>query len=401
MNIAIIGGGAAGFFAAINCAELHPEYTVTIFEKSNKLLTKVRISGGGRCNVTHACFDPSQLTEYYPRGKKELRGVFSKFNAQHTVEWFAKHGVQLKTEADGRMFPVTDDSATIVNCLMEAADRAGVNIRLQHALEKIERKTKGFILHFQNGETHICNKIIVTTGGSPHQQSYSWLNALNHTIVPPVPSLFTFNIPASPLKGLEGIALDAAVSIADTKFSFKGPVLITHWGLSGPAVIKLSAFAARWLHENKYQASININWLQDQKPEECIQLIMLFRQDNGRKKVVASSAFNLPHRLWQRLCELSGIDEQKNYADLNNKQVKELSSNLTSMKLLLSGKTTYKEEFVTCGGVNLKEVNMQTMESKIVPGLFFAGEVLDIDGVTGGFNFQSAWSTAFIAAQGG
>lgn len=398
-RIAVIGGGAAGFFAAINCAIINKNSAVTIFEKSNKLLAKVRVSGGGRCNVTHACFDPSRLVDFYPRGKRELRGPFSRFNAQHTVEWFESRGVQLKTEDDGRMFPVTDDSETIIQCLLKAAQESNVMIKLQHAVIKLEKKKDStFALTFQDGEQYICDKVIITTGGSPNIKSYEWLIALSHTIVSPVPSLFTFNIPASPLKGLEGIAVpDATINIPDAKLNEKGPVLITHWGISGPAVIRLSALAARWLHKVDYFSTIYINWLSGYNEILLKDFFLLMKQQIGTKKVKATSPLGLPQRLWERICDMSGIDDKLNYADLSNKMVNAFSSLLLSMPLKLRGKTTYKEEFVTCGGVNLKEVDLKTMESRLVPGLFFAGEVLDIDGITGGFNFQSAWTTGFLA----
>lgn len=397
IKVAVIGGGAAGFFAAINCAITHQNFVITIFEKTNKLLAKVRISGGGRCNVTHACFDPSRLTEFYPRGKKELRGPFSRFNTQHTVEWFESRGVKLKTEDDGRMFPVTDDSETIVQCLMNAADDAGVNIKVHRGVVKIE-KDKNFILTFQDGEQYICDKVIVTTGGNPNVKGYEWLASLGHTIVAPVPSLFTFNIPSSPLKGLEGVSVpDAIVSIPESKLKEKGPVLITHWGLSGPGVIRLSALAARWLNGVDYFTTIYINWLSEYNEVSLKEYITSIKQHHGTRKVNSTSPLGLPQRLWERICELSGIDDRMNYADLSNQKINAFCNLLIAMPLKLRGKTTYKEEFVTCGGVSLKEVDLKTMESRIVKGLFFAGEVLDIDGITGGFNFQSAWTTGWLA----
>ena len=398
-RVAVIGGGAAGFFSAINCAITHPHCAVTIFEKSNKLLAKVRISGGGRCNVTHACFDPARLADFYPRGKKELRGPFSRFNTQHTLDWFKERNVKLKTEEDGRMFPVTDSSETIIQCLMQESEKNHVQIKLQYALEKIKTNDDStFVLTFQNGEQFFFDKVIVTTGGSPHLKNYQWIESLGHTIVPPVPSLFTFNIPSSPLKGLEGISVpDAIISLPEVKLKEQGPVLVTHWGLSGPAVIRLSALAARWLHEKDYFTTIYINWTGELNEASFLEEVSLIKKQQGNKKIFSFSPFGLPQRLWERICDLSGMDEKMNYADLSNQKIKSLASFLINMPLKLRGKTTYKEEFVTCGGVNLKEVNQQTMESRIVPGLFFAGEVLDIDGITGGFNFQSAWTTGWLA----
>ena len=399
IEVAVIGGGAAGFFAAVNCAALHKHVHVTIFEKTNKLLSKVRISGGGRCNVTHACFDPARLVDYYPRGKKELRGPFSKFNAQHTVEWFGERGVQLKTEDDGRMFPLTDDSETIIRCLMQEADRLGVEIKLQHCVDQIRKKEDNIIeITFQGGSHFNCDKVIVTTGGSPTINNYDWLAKTGHTIVSPVPSLFTFNVPASPLKGLEGVSVsNACISIEGIKLQEKGPVLITHWGLSGPAIIRLSALAARWLNEVDYFTTIYINWLGEYEEESLAAYIISLKKNSSTKKVISSSPFLLPQRLWERLCDFSGIEETINYADLKKTQISTLCSTLLKMPFKLRGKTTYKEEFVTCGGVSLKEVDLRTMESRIVKGLYFAGEVLDIDGVTGGFNFQSAWTTGWLA----
>ena len=399
IDVIIIGGGAAGFFAAVNCAATNQHSHVTIFEKTNKLLAKVRISGGGRCNVTHACFDPARLVDYYPRGKKELRSPFSKFNAQHTVEWFSERGVQLKTEDDGRMFPVTDDSETIINCLIQEANRFKVEIKLQHSVEQIRKKEDNtFEITFKDGAKFNCDKVIVTTGGSPNLNNYGWLTKIGHTIVSPVPSLFTFNIPASPLKGLEGVSVaNAGISIEGTKIKENGPVLVTHWGLSGPAIIRLSALAARWLHDVDYFTTIYINWLGEYEEESLAAYIISLKKNSSTKKVISSSPFLLPQRLWERLCDFSGIVETINYADLKKTQINTLCSTLLKMPFKLRGKTTYKEEFVTCGGVSLKEVDLRTMESRIVHGLYFAGEVLDIDGVTGGFNFQSAWTTGWIA----
>lgn len=399
IRVAVIGGGAAGFFSAINCAASHQNCAVTIFEKSNKLLAKVRISGGGRCNVTHACFDPARLADFYPRGKKELRGPFSRFNTQHTLDWFKERNVKLKTEDDGRMFPVTDSSETIIQCLMQEAEHHHVQIKLQHSLEKIEKNDNNtFALTFQNGEQYNFDKVIVTTGGSPNIKSYDWIESLGHTITPPVPSLFTFNIPSSPLKGLEGISVPTAIiNLPEAKLKEQGPLLITHWGISGPAVIRLSALAARWLKEKDYFTIVYLNWIGEYNEASLLETLIAMKEKQGNKKVVSSSPFGLPQRLWERICDLSAIDENLNYADVSNQKIRTLAMMLVNMPLKLRGKTTYKEEFVTCGGVNLKEVNLQTMESRLVPGLFFAGEVLDIDGITGGFNFQSAWTTGWLA----
>jgi predicted Rossmann fold flavoprotein len=397
LRIAVIGGGAAGFFSAIH-ASIDNNNDVVIFEKNNKILSKVRISGGGRCNVMHSCFDVAKLVEYYPRGKKELRNAFARFNTNHTLQWFESRGVKLKTEDDGRMFPVTDDSYTIIQCLMQESENAGVKIKMSSAIHAIEIKEKGFDLVFADGNKSHYDKVIITTGGSPQLSSYKWLEGLGHNIIPPAPSLFTFNIPQSPLKGLEGVSMQSViVKLKDSKRVETGPVLITHWGISGPAVIKLSAWAARDLQKVNYESTVTLNWLPEYHAESARQKINQHKTIYHLRRVFTSQPFTLPQRLWERLCELSEIQETDNYADLSKAKINKLSELLTNMQLQLKGKTTYKEEFVTCGGVSLKEVDMITMESKKVKGIFFAGEILDIDGVTGGFNFQAAWTTGYLA----
>ncbi len=400
MKIAVIGGGAAGFFAAIKCAEEHPRHSVFIFEKSNKFLSKVRVSGGGRCNVTHACFDNNSLIEFYPRGKNELRNAFSRFSTKDTVTWFESRGVKLKTETDGRMFPVTDNSATIINCLMDEVQKNSISIKLQYSLKEISKSVdEGFDLYFENGETLKFDRIIISAGGNPVGANYNWIEKLGHTIVPPVPSLFTFNIPGSPLKGLEGISSLLKIKLQGSKYETTGPVLITHWGLSGPAVLRLSAFAARWLNENKYNVNCFLNWFPELNENDVREKIYSLKKDHPNKKPGKISVNGLPARLWERLCDLSDIGAEEKFADVSKTKLNMLVHNCSNMILSIKGKTTFKEEFVTCGGVSLKEVNMQTMESKIVKGIYFAGEVLDIDGITGGFNFQSAWTTGFLAGQ--
>lgn len=399
MVICIIGGGAAGFFAAINCAEQNPGYSVYIFEKSNKILSKVRVSGGGRCNVTNGNFDVTRLEEYYPRGNRELRNAFSRFSKNDTVQWFESRGVKLKTEPDGRMFPVTDNSETIINCLLNEAEKYNVNVRLNSPVKRVTRSGARFELHFLNGEKIFADKIIITVGGSPVETSYDWIKELGHTIVPPVPSLFTFNIPSSPLKGLEGISSQSAtIRLQGFKYESTGPLLITHWGISGPAVLRLSAFAARWLNENNYSTNCFINWTSNYTEDAIREELTMLKADYGNRKIYSFPFHEKTTRLWQRLCLLSGIGEDENWADAGKNKLARLSENISRMPLTIKGKTTFKEEFVTCGGVSLKEVEMKTMESKKVPGLFFAGELLDIDGITGGFNFQAAWTTGFLAA---
>ena len=399
MNIAVIGGGAAGFFAAINCAALYPRHTVSLFEKSNKVLSKVRISGGGRCNVTHACFENARLIEYYPRGKKELRNAFSRFSTSDTVQWFESRGVKLKTEADGRMFPITDNSETIIHCLQNEAAKSEVKIKMNYALQSVLKRSTGkFELQFQHGEKLNFDKVIITTGGSANKSSYDWISELSHTIIPPVPSLFTFNIPGSPLKGLEGISSQSAnVRLEGAKLDSTGPILITHWGISGPAVLRLSAFAARWLFDNNYMATCYINWIPGMNEENTRSELFSLKEDSPNKKMSGLSFHGLPSRLWQCLCLLSGIEADDKCSEVNKAKLNKLVQHCCRLALQIKGKTTFKEEFVTCGGINLKEVNMQTMESQKVKGLYFAGEVLDIDGVTGGFNFQAAWTTGFLA----
>jgi predicted Rossmann fold flavoprotein len=399
MNIAVIGGGAAGFFAAVNCAAKYPRHTVSIFEKSNKILSKVRVSGGGRCNVTHSCFDNARLIEFYPRGKKELRNAFSRFNTTDTVNWFESRGVKLKTEDDGRMFPTTDNSETIINCLLNEAAKLNVRIKLNYALQQIVKTDSGkFELRFQNGEHIFFDRVIITTGGSPNSSSYDWLSDLGHTIIPPVPSLFTFNIPGSPLKGLEGISSQSVIVKLDgSKLESTGPLLITHWGISGPAVLRLSAFAARWLNEINYSTICYLNWIPEMNEEKIRDELFSLKENYPNKKLTSISFHRLPSRLWQRLCKLSEVDENNKCSEINKSKLNKLVQNCCHMLLQIKGKTTFKEEFVTCGGVSLKDVNMQTMESAKVKGLYFGGEVLDIDGVTGGFNFQSAWTTGYLA----
>jgi predicted Rossmann fold flavoprotein len=398
-NVIVIGGGAAGFFCAINVAEMYPESRVTLLEKSGKLLTKVRVSGGGRCNVTHDCSDNRQLVRNYPRGEKELQSVFSRFSPDHTVSWFEKRGVKLKTEPDGRMFPVTDDSATIVDCLMREAERTGVRILLNVSVEKIEKHNEKFLLRVSGGGSFSCDRLVIATGGNAKETAYNWIGELGHPIQKPVPSLFTFNIPDKALTALMGVSVaDAKIRIAGTKLESQGPLLITHWGLSGPAILRLSAWGARQLEEQGYEVTILISWLPKFNEEKLKIEFENERQENGSKTAMKNCPFELPKRLWDYLCEKAGIPETARWADLSKKSSNVLIASLVNDEYKVRGKTTFKEEFVTCGGVNLKEIDMSTMESRLVPGLFFAGEVIDVDGITGGFNFQNAWSTAWIAA---
>lgn len=402
MEIAVLGGGAAGFFAAISCKTHHPDAKVVLYEKSEKLLAKVKVSGGGRCNVTHACLPVSQLVKNYPRGEKTLRKSFEIFRTNDTIQWFESRGVKLKTEADGRMFPVTDDAQTIIDCLVAEAKKLGVVIKTRSPVAGIERVKDGFHLTFADSSEKKFDKVIVATGGSPKPEGFDWLKKLGHTIEAPVPSLFTFNIPGNKITTLMGVVVEQAeVWIEGTKLKQQGPVLITHWGLSGPAVLKLSAFGARILNELQYNFKVHVNWLGELNEAEARTRIADEIKNSHLKKIRNSKPFALPSRLWLYLLEQSGISADTRWAELKKEDRNRLIKYLTNHEFEVKGKTTFKEEFVTCGGVSLADVNMQTMESRVCPGLYFAGEVLDIDGVTGGFNFQSAWTTGFIAGRVG
>ena len=405
MNIIVIGGGAAGFFGAIACANANPEAQVTILEKSNKLLSKVRVSGGGRCNVTHHCFVPSVLSQHYPRGAKQLKEAFKIFGATETIAWFEKRGVKLKAEADGRMFPVTDNSETIIDCLLQEARRVGVSIKTGTGVEKIipqsiNGEPNGFKLDLGNGQSITTDKVLVCTGGNPKSQAYDWLRALGHEIQEPVPSLFTFNVPNNALKDLMGVSVPKAkVRIAGQKLEYEGPLLITHWGYSGPAVLKLSAWGARLFHDLGYTFTALINWIPEYTEEALREQLQQYRQAHPKKVVSSNPMFGLPQRLWKALTILAEIPEETRWAELPGKNTNKLVEALHRAPFEVKGKTTFKEEFVTCGGVDLSQVNMKTMESRVHPGLYFAGEVLNIDGITGGFNFQAAWTTGYLAGQ--
>ncbi|MCL2932498.1 MAG: NAD(P)/FAD-dependent oxidoreductase [Trichodesmium sp. MAG_R03] len=399
LKIVVVGGGAAGFFGALAAA---PQNHVTILEAGRQPLAKVSISGGGRCNVTHACFDLAIFIQNYPRGSKALRGPFTRFQARDTVEWFANRGVQLKTEADGRMFPTTDDSATIVECLTKTALSKSVNIRTGAAVVSVKCKTTEggenlFLVELRSGEFLECDRLLLATGSSPI--GHRLAKGLGHKVIPPVPSLFTFNIFDPRLKDLAGISVEnACLQLPKAKLKQTGPVLLTHWGLSGPATLKLSAWGARFLYENNYQSDLLINWLSDINPEEIRTKLLEFKSFK-KKAIVNSCPFSLPRRLWERLVIAADIDSKKRWAELSNQAIHKLILELTQGKYKIRGKGIFKEEFVTCGGVSLKEVNFKTMESRCCQGLYFAGEILDIDGVTGGFNFQSAWTTGWLAGE--
>lgn len=398
LNIIIIGGGAAGFFGAVSAAETNPHCRVTILEAAREPLGKVRISGGGRCNVTHSCFDAGSLVQNYPRGGKALRGAFTRFQPRDTVNWFDKKGVKLKTEEDGRMFPTTDNSSTIVYCLLNAAEDAGVKIYTGTSVASISALSQGFEINLKSGKTLKADRILLATGSNP--SGYKWAQELGHTIEKPVPSLFTFNIKDQRIQDLAGISVpNATVRLNEAKIEQTGPVLITHWGLSGPAVLKLSAWGARFLYESAYKTTITINWLPQYKQEKLREMLLAVKSQLPQRMVSSSCPLPIPRRLWEKLTIAAEIDENKRWAEVSNKSLNLLIQELTGGKYQVSGKGVFKEEFVTCGGVNLKEIDFKTMESKIQPGLYFAGEILDIDGITGGFNFQSAWTTGWLAGR--
>ncbi|WP_340105370.1 NAD(P)/FAD-dependent oxidoreductase [Rhodohalobacter sp. 8-1] len=400
-SLIVIGGGAAGFFTAVNAARMNPSLNVNILEKSREVLSKVRVSGGGRCNVTHHCFDPDLLSKAYPRGEKVLRWSFEQFQASDTVEWFKLRGIELKTEDDGRMFPVTDNSETIINCLMAEAKKYNVQIRTKTKVNSIELLDNGgFKLTIHKSNSLNCDHLVVATGGYNRESAYSWLRELGHSINTPVPSLFTFNFREKMFTDLAGISVEhAKVSIKETRYSEVGPVLITHWGLSGPAVLKLSAWAARELYEKEYRYDVQINWLHPQTNEDVRNTLKQLREDQPRKQIKNQTEFPFSSRLWQRFLQLADITPEKRWSDVSNKEIHELTKQLVHPTYAIQGKTTYKEEFVTCGGIPLSEVDPDTLESKQVPGIHFVGEVLDIDGITGGFNFQAAWTNGWLAAQ--
>lgn len=394
----ILGGGAAGFLAAITAAEARPARKIIVLEKSRQPLAKVRISGGGRCNVTHACFDVAELVRAYPRGSRELRGPFTRFGPRETVAWFARHGVPLKTEADGRMFPTTDSSETIVECLLNAARQAGVELRTQVEVTQIERRADGFELILRDEERLRGERLLLATGSNKH--GYEWARGLGHTIVPPVPSLFTFQIDDPRLRDLAGVSVgEARLQLANTKLVSRGPLLITHWGLSGPATLKLSAWAARELHEHNYRAELLVNYLPAFTPHQLQLKLLQLKAAHARRVVAAHSPLGLPQRLWGKLAIAAGIAEGQRWADVTKGQLNALSGELSEGCYAIAGKGVFKEEFVTCGGVSLKEVNFKTMESRICPNLYLAGEILDVDALTGGYNFQSAWTTGWLAGR--
>ncbi len=398
-TLVVIGGGAAGFFCAVNAARLAPCLKVIIVEKTGKLLQKVKISGGGRCNTTHHLFEISPLTKKYPRGEKFLKKAFHHFGPAQTVDWFAERGVKLKTEADGRMFPVTDSSQTIIDCLTREATAYGVEVWLHTAVESLEKNEKDWTIVFAGGKHLRADFVCVAAGGFPRQEQYQWLvKGTGHTIAPPVPSLFTFNTPGHPITRLMGVSQYVSLKLAGTNLQSEGPLLITHWGVSGPAVLKASAYAARYLAGNDYRFEVIINWMPAFNENSLREKILGYRQEKGGKKVINTEWINLPARLFEYLLQDCEISPEQRWSDLPAAKQNRLIKSICAFSLTASGKTTFKEEFVTAGGISLPEIDPNTMQSRLRPGLYFAGEIMDVDGITGGFNFQHAWTSGMIAA---
>jgi predicted Rossmann fold flavoprotein len=399
MSIAIIGGGAAGFFAAINAAEQHPGTRVVVLERTGNFLAKVKISGGGRCNVTNACFEPKELVKNYPRGSKELLSCFYRFQPKDTTQWFSERGVELQAEADGRMFPVSNSSQTIIECFMGEAHKLGVEIITNADISSfapIENGEAGWRITY-NDTSIDADKLIIASGSN--ENIWDMLAELGYTIVPPVPSLFTFNCNDSRIGGLPGVSVaNAVVGIKESNIKQNGPVLITHWGFSGPAILKLSAWGARELAERDYACTLVVNWMGQFSPEQVFEKLIGEKRQSPNKKIHAHAMFELPQRLWESLLASIGIAPEKMWNDIAKDSLRKLADELTRGQFTVSGKAQFKEEFVTCGGVDLKQVDCKTMQSKLHKNLFFAGEVLNIDGITGGFNFQAAWTTAYIAS---
>ncbi|MBK8338683.1 MAG: NAD(P)/FAD-dependent oxidoreductase [Flavobacteriales bacterium] len=399
-RIVVIGGGAAGYMAAISAKEHRPDAEVLLLEKSDKWLAKVRISGGGRCNVTHNCAEPRKLARHYPRGEAFVRKVFAAWGQPEAVAWFAIHGVALKIEPDGRMFPTTDDSRTVIDALQQAVQRSGIEARSQCPVTRIEPKGDGWSITTTSGVIK-ADRVVVATGGSPKDEGMAWLKALGHEVVPAVPSLFTFNLPGDPIRELMGVvAPNVRLRIAGTKLESTGPLLITHWGLSGPAVLRLSAFGARALHDMRYEYAVLVDWLGEVGEEAARGSINAETSAHPRRQLVNAECFGMPARLWTYLLLRAGLPLEKPLGELGKRGADRLLDVLTNDRHQARGKTTFKEEFVTAGGLALPQVDTATLESRVAPGLYFAGEVLDIDGITGGFNFQAAWSTGWLAGKG-
>ena len=394
-DIIIIGGGAAGFFTAINAAERLPDARIAILERGKEVLNKVRISGGGRCNVTHAEFVPEELIKNYPRGKKELRGPFHKFMTGDTISWFEARGVKLKIEEDGRIFPQSNSSQTIIDCFQNEVSRLGVEVLTRQVVQELEPASDTWIVKTQS-DTFRGRKLVVASGSNP--KIWSLLKSLGHSIIPPVPSLFTFNIDDDRIKDLPGISTNVRIQVMEEVLESRGPLLITHWGMSGPAILRLSAWGARELSDKK-EFSIKINWLEEIHENEAFSQLRVMKQEMGKRRVVNKPQFGLPKRLWQSLCACSAINPDLRWAELTREQLDSLAVELTAGIFKVKGKSTFKEEFVTAGGIDLKEIDFRTFQSKILPNLYMAGEVLNIDAITGGFNFQNAWTGGYLVSQ--
>lgn len=400
LRISIIGGGAAGFFAAISAKQHNPTAHVQILEKTSHFLAKVKISGGGRCNVCHAEFNNRKLAEHYPRGEKFLKKAFEQFDTTSTMEWFEQRLVALKTYSDGCVFPLSNTSQSIIDCFLREAKKLDIELLLHHSIDTIEKQEGGGFVLRSKDKTISTDRVIVTTGGQPKLSGLHWLESLGHQVIPPVPSLFTFNMPEEPIKEFMGLVVEkATVRIEGQKLVGKGPLLITHWGMSGPAILQLSAWGARSLAEVNYQFNILVNWLDETKESELRVSLENTRKVHGGKMISNHCPFPIPARLWNFLLSKNEIILSSRWIETNPKQINKLVNTLLNDRYQVQGKTTFKEEFVTAGGIDLSEIHVQSMESKLLPGLFFAGEIMDIDGITGGFNFQAAWTTGFIAGK--
>lgn len=397
-DVIIIGGGAAGFFTAINLGVQRPDLSIAILERGKEVLTKVRISGGGRCNVTHAEFIPQELTLNYPRGEKELLGPFHSFMTGDTIGWFSDRGVELKIEEDGRMFPTTDSSQTIIDCFLSETKRLGIEVLTNHIVQNFEREPESDIWTIQTSQGKFqTSHLVIATGSNP--KIWKLLKQSRHTITPAVPSLFTFNIKDARIEGLMGVSTEASVKVVGMPLASEGPLLITHWGMSGPGILKLSAWGARLLEETKYHFEIRVNWLLHMSHDEAVEQLLTLKHDYAKQSPHTYAQLELPKRLWQALLMAAGISDGIKWADLKKHQLIRLADELTNGSFRVSGKSTFKEEFVTAGGIDLKEVNFKRFESRLHENLYFAGEVLNIDAITGGFNFQNAWTGGFIIAQ--
>jgi len=400
MRVAVIGGGAAGFFAAVNVKDNYPTAEVTLLEKTTKLLAKVSVSGGGRCNVTNGTTSIKELCDGYPRGAKPLKKLFKIFKTTDTKEWFESRGVPLKTEDDNRVFPVSNNSQSIIDCLMQECQKLKIEIRTKANVTKLEPEGDKMVLHFQDESEKVFDKVIIASGGSPKRSGLEWLGELGHQIVDPVPSLFTFNMPSESIKELMGVvAENTIVTIEGSKLRSTGPILITHWGMSGPAILKLSSLGARELYEKKYKFTAQVNWVKENNQDHVKEELMAIISSHPKKLLQNIKPFNLPNRLWLFLLAKCEFSETKIWAELGKKGVNKMIKHLCNDTYQVNGKTTFKEEFVTCGGVSLDSIDMLTLQSKRCNNIYFAGEVIDIDGITGGYNFQAAWTTAFIASK--